>query len=51
VVERVGAAVEVLAAVDNVPVLGRQGAIWFASFHPELAGDLRLHEAFLREVH
>jgi 5'-phosphate synthase pdxT subunit len=51
VVERAGEAVEVLAAVDGVPVLGCQGAIWFASFHPELAGDLRLHEAFLREVH
>ncbi|GIU89551.1 MAG: pyridoxal 5'-phosphate synthase subunit PdxT [Acidimicrobiia bacterium] len=50
VVERAGAAVEVLAAHDGVPVLGRQGAIWFSSFHPELAGDLRLHESFLHEV-
>ena len=29
---------------------GRQGRIWFSSFHPELAGDLRLHERFLTEV-
>ena len=49
-VERVGDDVEVLAEHDNVPVFGRQGAIWFASFHPELSGDLRLHEFFLREV-
>jgi pyridoxal 5'-phosphate synthase pdxT subunit len=51
VIERVGAAVEVLARDDDVPVLGRQGAHWFASFHPELSGDLRLHERFLQEIH
>ena len=50
VVERVGGRVEVLAEHDGVPVFGREGAIWFASFHPELSGDLRLHEFFLREV-
>jgi len=47
VVERVGEAVEVLAAHDEHPVLVRQGAIWAATFHPELSGDLRLHELFL----
>ena len=51
VIERVGSAVEVLARHDEVPVLGRQGARWFASFHPELSGDLRLHERFLQEIH
>lgn len=50
VVTRVGAAVEVLASSGEVPVLGRQGALWFAAFHPELSGDLRLHQRFLREV-
>src|SRR5258705_8297829 len=50
VVERAGAGVEVLAEYDGAPVLGRQGALWFASFHPELSGDLRLHEKFLQEV-
>jgi 5'-phosphate synthase pdxT subunit len=50
VVERAGAAVEVLARHDDAPVLGRQGRLWFAAFHPELAGDLRLHERFLSEV-
>jgi 5'-phosphate synthase pdxT subunit len=49
-VERAGPAVDVLARHDGVPVLGRQGAIWFASFHPELSGDLRLHRLFLSEV-
>ena len=47
VIERVGSGVEVLASYDDVPVLGRQGAMLFATFHPELAGDLRLHELFL----
>jgi 5'-phosphate synthase pdxT subunit len=28
-------------------VLVRQGAIWAATFHPELSGDLRLHQRFL----
>jgi 5'-phosphate synthase pdxT subunit len=49
VVERVGDAVEVLATHDEHPVLVRQGAIWAATFHPELSGDLRLHQRFLTE--
>jgi glutamine amidotransferase PdxT len=28
----------------------RQGPVLVAAFHPELAGDHRLHELFLREV-
>ncbi len=47
VVEMVGPDVEVLATYDGAPVLGRAGVIWFASFHPELSGDLRLHQLFL----
>jgi len=50
VVERAGAGVEVLAEVAGSPVLGRSGACWFATFHPELSGDLRLHQRFLNEV-
>ena len=29
------------------PVLCRQGNVLVAAFHPELSGDLRLHQAFL----
>ncbi|MGH9055753.1 MAG: pyridoxal 5'-phosphate synthase glutaminase subunit PdxT [Acidimicrobiales bacterium] len=52
VVEWVGARVEVLATVtgaDGVPrpVVCRQGPVRVAAFHPELSGDLRLHEQFL----
>ena len=50
VVERVGPDVEVLAEFDGVPVLGRAHDLWFASFHPELSGDLRLHQLFVNEV-
>ncbi len=41
--------VEVLAAHDESPVLVRHQAIWGATFHPELAGDLRIHRAFLQQ--
>ena len=51
-VERVGPGVEILASVDTPDgpsraVLCRQGAILVAAFHPELSGDVRLHELFL----
>jgi 5'-phosphate synthase pdxT subunit len=48
VVEQTGPGVEVLATVDGHPVLCRQGPVLVAAFHPELAGDDRLHAAFLR---
>ena len=47
VVERVGPGVEVLAEYEGNPVLGRDGNVLFATFHPELAGDLRVHQLFL----
>ncbi len=50
VIERVGADVAVLASHDGLPVLVRSGPVWAASFHPELSGDLRIHEWFLRSL-
>jgi 5'-phosphate synthase pdxT subunit len=54
VVERVGEGVEVLATEPGGatprPVLCRQGPVLVAAFHPELSGDLRLHERFLHEI-
>ena len=44
VIERVGDGVEVMARIDGSPALVRDGAIMVAIFHPELAGDRRLHE-------
>ena len=47
VIERTGPGVEVMATIDDMPALVRDGAIMVAIFHPELAGDVRLHELFL----
>jgi 5'-phosphate synthase pdxT subunit len=49
-VERAGDGVEVLARVDGHPVLCRQGAVMVSAFHPELSGDLRLHQLFLEGI-
>jgi 5'-phosphate synthase pdxT subunit len=66
VVERTGPGVEVLASVarpareagprtqpagpETQPVVCRHGSVLVAAFHPELAGDWRLHELFLSSV-
>jgi 5'-phosphate synthase pdxT subunit len=50
VVETVGTGVDVLAEHDARPVLVREGVVWGSTFHPELSGDLRVHQLFLREA-
>jgi 5'-phosphate synthase pdxT subunit len=42
--------VEILASVDGHPVAARQDNLLAISFHPEIAGEARLHELFLREA-
>jgi 5'-phosphate synthase pdxT subunit len=49
-VEIAGDDVEVLASVDGHPVAVRQGNLLVISFHPEIAGETRVHELFLRAV-
>ena len=49
-VEGVGPDVQVLARVGEHPVAVRQGAVLATSFHPEVAGDDRLHELFLSVI-
>jgi 5'-phosphate synthase pdxT subunit len=53
-VERVGPGVEVLACAESpsgtLPAVCRQGPVLVAAFHPELAGDGRLHQLFLETV-
>ncbi len=49
-VESVGGAVAVLASIEDEPVLCRSGSTIVASFHPELSGDLRIHQLFLQGV-
>jgi len=45
-----GAGVEVLASVDGHPVAARQDNMLVVSFHPEIAGERRLHELHLAQV-
>jgi 5'-phosphate synthase pdxT subunit len=42
-----GPDVEVLGSVEGHPVAIRQGNLLAVSFHPELAGDGRVHEMLL----
>ncbi|MDQ1604611.1 MAG: pyridoxal 5-phosphate synthase pdxT subunit [Actinomycetota bacterium] len=54
-VEEVGAGVEVLARVEGGEAAGRivavrQGSLLATSFHPEVTGDGRVHEMFVRIV-
>ena len=50
-IERVGEGVEVLAQLaSGEPVAARQGSVTVCAFHPELAGDLRLHQHFLSSL-
>jgi 5'-phosphate synthase pdxT subunit len=49
-IEEHGDGVEVLAAVDGHPVAVRQGNLLAIAFHPEIAGESRIHELFLRSI-
>ncbi|MCF7847150.1 MAG: pyridoxal 5'-phosphate synthase glutaminase subunit PdxT [Candidatus Gracilibacteria bacterium] len=44
-----GGETEVLATFENEPVLVRDGNFLGASFHPEIAGETRVHEFFLQK--
>lgn len=46
-IEKVGSEVEVLAEIDDHPVMVRQGRLLATSFHPELTGDGRIHRMLL----
>jgi 5'-phosphate synthase pdxT subunit len=45
-----GHEVQVLAEVEGHPVAVRQGNVIAVSFHPELTGEMRLHELLLAAV-
>ncbi len=46
----IGAGVETLAEHEGVPVLVRQGTVMAAAFHPEIAGESRLHRLWLSGI-
>lgn len=50
VVTTAGADVHVLAKLDQGIVAAEKGRYMALAFHPELGGDLRLHERFLRNL-
>ena len=49
-IESHGDAVEVLAEVEGHPVAARQGRMLVISFHPEIAGETRVHELWLTSL-
>jgi len=49
-IEEAGEGVTLLAEVDGHPVAAQQGNLLAVAFHPELAGDPRVHERFLALV-
>ncbi len=50
VAERAGDGVEVLASLDEGPVVCAAGHVVVCAFHPELGGDVRLHALFLERM-
>src|SRR6185437_14011421 len=48
IIEGVGKNVEVLAERNGKPVLVQQGRMIAATFHPELTGDTKIHERFVK---
>lgn len=49
-IERVGAGVEVLAEYDGRAVLVQEASMLASSFHPEMAGEDKVHRRFLELI-
>jgi 5'-phosphate synthase pdxT subunit len=45
----IGSGVEVLARFQEKVVFARQGRFLAAAFHPELTGDIRIHQFFIEK--
>ncbi len=50
VISRTGGEVETLARYNGDPVLVRRGKHLAATFHPELTGDIHVHEYFVKSL-
>lgn len=50
VIEEIGEGVEILSRYDGHPVLVRQANMLASTFHPEIAGDERVHAGFLEMI-
>jgi 5'-phosphate synthase pdxT subunit len=49
-IKQVGPKVKILASLNHEPILVREDNILAATFHPELAGDYRVHRLFVEMV-
>jgi len=49
-IKEAGPGIEVLATLNNEPVLVRGGDVLVATFHPELSQDRRVHRMFLEMI-
>jgi 5'-phosphate synthase pdxT subunit len=49
-VESVSGNVQVLSEISGHPVAVRQGKLLATSFHPELTGDISIHQYFFEEM-
>lgn len=49
-IEKAEKGVEVLASLQGKGIMARQGNLLATTFHPELSGDRRIHEYFLRLI-
>lgn len=49
-IESVGVGIEILAHHNDAPVIVRQGKHLAMAFHPELAGEIRLHQLWLETL-
>lgn len=47
-ITRVGNDIEILAEHGGIPILVRQGNVLAGTFHPEVRGDARVHQLFLK---
>lgn len=50
IIRAAGDGVNVLARVDELPVLVRQGHLLASTFHPEMTPDARVHDMFVRMI-
>jgi 5'-phosphate synthase pdxT subunit len=49
-IESAGPGVEILSVVDGRTVAAREGWMLATAFHPELNGDPRIHQYFIKEI-
>ena len=50
VIEKVRDGIRILSKLNNNPVLIQKGNILASTFHPELTGDKRVHEYFIKSI-